>query len=157
MTKKMQFLLVLLVTVLFISPVKANALTIDNYESNFTNNIYILIDPDVAVNSRNNSTVQGAECETGILGDPSDENSVAWLLQHVLDFIKIVGPIIVIVLSSVEFAKVVIKNDDESMGKAKKRLITRLILVLLLFLIPQLVELLLDIFAFSSGGTCGIH
>ena len=127
MTKKMQFLLVLLMTILFLSPVKTNALSIDNYDSNFNNNIYILIDPDVAINNRNNNynSAQEAECKTGILGNPEDENSVAWLLQHILDFIKIVGPIIVIILSSVEFAKVIIKNDDESMGKAKKRLITR--------------------------------
>lgn len=100
---------------------------------------------------------QDCDGEDGSLfGNPNDENSVAWLLQHILDFIKIAGPILVVVLSSIDFTKVIIKSDDDAMAKAQKKLGVRLILAILLFLVPVLVEAILDIFAFSSG-TCGLH
>ena len=85
------------------------------------------------------------------LGDPSDEDSVGWLLQTLLDYIKIIGPILVVVLSSADFIVIIVKGDDESMAKATKKLITRLILAALLFFIPTLVEVLLNIFGFSSN------
>ena len=85
------------------------------------------------------------------LGNPSDNESVAWLLQTLLDYIKIIGPILVVVLSSADFIVIIVKGDDESMAKATKKLITRLILAALLFFIPTLVEVLLNIFGFSSN------
>ena len=99
---------------------------------------------------------QGCSGDNSILGNVNDPNSVAWLLQKVLDFLKVLGPILVVVLSSVEFAKVIIKSDDEAMVKAQKMLITRLILAASLFLIPQLVEAVLSWFNFTSDTLCGI-
>ena len=93
----------------------------------------------------------------GALGNPSDENSVAWLLQQILNFIKGVGPLLVVVLSSIDFAKVIIKSDDDSMAKAQKKLGMRLILAASLFFIPTLVQVLLDVFGLTSDPTCGIR
>ncbi len=93
----------------------------------------------------------------GVLGNPSDENSVAWLLQQILNFIKVVGPLLVVVLSSIDFAKVIVKSDDEAMAKAQKKLGMRLILAASLFFIPTLVQVLLDVFGFISDPTCGIR
>ena len=90
------------------------------------------------------------------LVNPNDENSVAWLLQQILNYIRIIGPILVVVLSSVDFAVVIVKNDDDSLGKAKKKLINRLLLVAALFLAPTLVSAILDIFGITGEGTCGI-
>ena len=93
----------------------------------------------------------------GALGNPSDENSVAWLLQQILNFIKVVGPLLVVVLSSIDFAKVIIKSDDDSMAKAQKKLGMRLILAASLFFIPTIVQVLLDVFGLTSDPTCGIR
>ena len=95
--------------------------------------------------------------DDSILGSVNDPNSVAWLLQQVLNYIKVLGPILVVVLSSVEFAKVIINSDDEAMGKAQKKLITRIILAACLFFIPTLVQAALDLFGFTSDATCGIE
>ena len=89
--------------------------------------------------------------------NPEDENSVAWLLQQIFNFVKIVGPILVVVLSSIDYAKVIIQSDDESMGKANKKLMWRLILAALLFFIPLLIQVFLQMFGFTSDPTCGIH
>lgn len=92
----------------------------------------------------------------GILGDPSDPDSVAWLLQKLLNYLRAIGPMIVIVMSGIEFTKVIISSDDDGMKKAQKKLITRLILVAALFFIPTIVIALLDLFGMSNDPTCGL-
>lgn len=98
----------------------------------------------------------GCSGKNSILGDPNDENSVAWLLQQILNYIKVLGPLLVIILSGMDFAKVIIRSDDESMAKAQKKLIIRLLLAASLFFIPNLVSVLLNIFGITSDPTCGI-
>ena len=92
-----------------------------------------------------------------ILGNPANPNSPAWLLKKLLDYLKILGPMIVLVMSSIDFIKALLASDDESMQKAYKKLMTRLVLALLLFFIPELVELLLEIFGFMSDPLCGLQ
>ena len=96
-------------------------------------------------------------CENTLLGSTADQKSVAWLIQEVLNILKIVGPILVAVLSGVEFVQVIAKGDDEAMGKAQKKLVTRLILMALLFLLPVIVEMLLKVFGLMTDSICGLN
>ena len=89
-------------------------------------------------------------------GDFTDENSVAWLLQQLLNYIKVLGPILVVVLSSIDFTLCIVNSDDDSMAKAKKKLGQRLILAALLFFVPTISMALLDIFGITADPTCGI-
>lgn len=158
MYKKMLVLLFIIISIFFVCP-KANAKVV--YNNNFSNNIYILEDENILedyneyANENNNNEM---ECTGGnsLLGDPDDPNSVAWLLQHFLDYIKIIGPVLVIILSSIDFASVIVKGDDDAMAKAKKKLTTRLILAGCLFFIPVFVTLLLDLFGITGNATCGL-
>lgn len=97
---------------------------------------------------------QSQSCSS-LLGDPGDSNSVAWLVQKVLNYIQVIGPLLVVVLSSIDFAKVIIKSDDEAMAKAQKKLITRLLLAVMLFFIPTLVTVILSTFGITAS--CGIE
>lgn len=118
-------------------------------------------DPDDGSNNGNvtlddlkedlNSYNQATDC-VGILGDPGNEETVAWLLQQILNYIKILGPILVVILSSMDFAKAIIASDDESMKKAEKKLMIRLVLAVALFLVPTLVSVMLSIFGYTSDG-----
>ena len=112
---------------------------------------------DVSQWNEGYNQTQNCTGDNSILGNVNDPNSVAWLLQQVLNYIKIIGPLLVVVLSSVEFAKVIINSDDEAMAKAQKKLITRIILAACLFFIPTLVQAALDLFGFTSDATCGIE
>lgn len=84
------------------------------------------------------------------LGNVNCECSTAWLLQKVLNYIRIIAPTLVIVLSSIDFTKAVITSDEEDMKKVQKKLITRLVLCVVLFFIPSLIELLLNVFGIIS-------
>ena len=100
---------------------------------------------------------QNCTGKDSILGDPNDEDSVAWLLDKILTYVTIIGMVIVVVLSSIDFLKVIAKSDDEEMAKATKRLIIRLLLAALLFFVPTITNAMLDIFGLTSESTCGIH
>lgn len=95
--------------------------------------------------------------EDSLLGNPADEDSVAWLLQQILNYLKILGPMIVVIMSSVDFGKAIIQSDDESMSKAQKKLIYRLLLAASLFFLPNLVSVLLNIFGITSDPLCGLE
>lgn len=98
---------------------------------------------------------QDQNCDS-LLGNPDDEDSVAWLVQKILNYVQVIGPLLVVILSSIDFAKVIIQSDDEAMAKATKKLTTRLILAASLFFLPVLVSVLLSTFGLTSDPTCGI-
>lgn len=103
--------------------------------------------------------VQIADCagQNAILGNVNDPDSVAWLLQKLLDYARVIGPFLVLILSSLDYLKAVFSSDDESIKKANQKLITRLVLVVALFLLPMLVSFLLNILGFTSHEVCGLQ
>ena len=152
MQKKLVIILFMFISIFFICPIESNALSFDSV----SNNIYLLEDEENIYLLEDYNNEQECSGENSLLGNPEDPDSVAWLLQQILNYIKIIGPILVVVLSSIDFAGVVVKGDDEAMAKAKKKLITRLILAACLFFIPVITEALLDIFGITSSATCGL-
>lgn len=157
---KKSILTIILVITLLIVPIKANALEINIKTGDLfqvaTKNKTTKTD-DVEFNTENYNQISDCSGEGSLLGNVNDEDTVAWLLQEIFNYIKILGPLLVVVLSSVEFAKVIIQSDDEAMAKAQKKLITRIILAACLFFIPTLVSAVLDLFGITSNATCGLE
>ena len=83
--------------------------------------------------------------------DINDVGSVGWLLNTILNYIKIIGPILVVLLSSIDFIKAVVGTDEKAMKEAQSKLIIRLVAAVCLFLVPTLVQLLLS---FINATTC---
>lgn len=115
------------------------------------------IDNHTLIAAKKSNNVQydpDLKCE-GLLGDPvNDPDSVAWFLVKILNYLKLLGPLMVLVLSSLDFAKAILTSDDESMKKAQSNLITRLLLAAALFVLPVLIEVLLDVFGFTPSDFC---
>lgn len=155
MKKSLITIVLILSTIFVFTPINTKALS---FNDAVTSNIYLLDDTTGDIEDWLDDTNQEQDCEgsSSLLGDPNDESSVAWLLQQILNFIKILGPILVVVLSSIDFIQVIVKSDDEAMAKAQKKLVKRLVLAALLFVIPTLVEVILDVFGFTGDPTCGI-
>ena len=144
MKKAIITILLIITCVMFVSPV--NTMALEN------NNINIV--ENTSSNALTN-TINIASGET-ILGDPTDEDSVAWLVYLVLNIIKIAGPILVILLSSVDFILVIVKSDNDAFAKAQKKLITRLVLAILLFLVPVVVQVILEVFGITGSTIPGL-
>ena len=82
-----------------------------------------------------------------------EEGSVGWMLNTILNYIKVLGPILVVLLSAIDFIKAVVGFDEKAMKEAQNKLIIRLVAALGLFLVPTLVQLLLS---FINVTTCGL-
>lgn len=80
-----------------------------------------------------------------------EEGHFGWILNTILNYIKIIGPILVVLLSSIDFIKAVVGFDEKAMKEAQNKLIIRLVAALGLFLVPTLVQLLLS---FINVTTC---
>lgn len=137
MNKKRLIVIIVFLFAILLIPIKTYAF---DYSSFISKNVFIL-----------------DKCSDALLGCVNEEDSVAWLLQKILNYVKIIGPIIVIVLSTIDFVKVVVTGDDKEMGKAQNKLFMRLILCLLLFFIPTLVSFLLNMFGITADPTAGLH
>ena len=64
-------------------------------------------------------------------------------LNNVLNFIKIVIPLLVIGLSTYDFIKAIANKDDKDIKKAFTKLSKRLIYAVIFFFLPILIELFL--------------
>ncbi len=99
----------------------------------------------------------------GILGRIDDDGSnntsgvpsVAYVLQKTLNFIKFLGPILVIAMTIFDLVKVVTSNDKEALNKLGKTTSKRLIYAVALFVFPSILNFML--LWISVHGTCELH
>lgn len=99
--------------------------------------------------------IKGSDnCKSTILGSTEDENSVAWLLQKILNYLRVLGPMIILVMSAIDFTKAIVTGDDDTMQKCYKKLVKRLVLAILLFFVPTLVTVILELFGFIGDPIC---
>ena len=117
-------------------------------------------------NDNSKSENVSSDCES-IFGDIKDDGknydpnnnglpSVAYVLQKIFDFMKVLGPLLVLVLSIMDLVKVVASSDKDSLNKFLKTTSKRLIYAVLLFVVPTILNLVLS-WVTTSNGTCGIH
>ena len=95
-------------------------------------------------------------------GEISDESDCSGLFGDVitndintaLKYIKYLGPILIIVLSILDFIKAVASGENDAFNNAWKRLLTRLIVAILLFFVVDLVKLIFNIFDITVPDNC---
>lgn len=156
--KKIFLLTILVIATLFIFvPVNTNALSISDYVYYGVNTPPITNISDVSDLNDDYNNDMNCTGNDSLLGDPNDDSSVAWLLDKILTYSTLIGMVLVVVLSSVDFLKVIVNSSDDDMAKAIKKLGIRLICAILLFFVPTLTNALLDLFGLTSESTCGIQ
>ena len=70
--------------------------------------------------------------------------------------IKYVAIIILLVLSAMDFLSATASKDEDSLKKAVNKFIIRLILCVVIFLLPTLLQFILQII-FDNASMCGIN
>lgn len=125
--------------------------TNDYCESNVYSDDGVVDNPDPGDNNGNSGNTHG----DGIInwGDPADVSCDGIIGEELLDFInkifrwiRILAPIVVILLSSVEFAGALLQDDRDALKKASSKFIKRLIIAVALFLVPLVLEFILNAF-----------
>ncbi len=72
-------------------------------------------------------------------------------LNNLFNVLKIVIPLLVIGLSMYDFIKAITAKDDKDIKKAFQKLIKRFVYAVLLFFLPVLINLLLDLIGTNSS------
>ena len=81
-------------------------------------------------------------------------NLIKWI-KNILKWIKYILPVLVIILGIIDFIRAIASGSDDEMKKAQGRFIKRLIAAALLFIIPALIEFILNVFNIEST-FCGL-
>ena len=90
-----------------------------------------------------------------ILGSKNDSGSVMYILSEVYNIARIIAVIMVIVLSMMDFTKVIASSDSGITKKTFNNFTKRLVILMALFLIPSFIKLIFD-FVFGNGTMCSI-
>jgi len=98
--------------------------------------------------------VEEKNCES-LLGHPETPNSPAYFLAFVFRVMKYIGIIILIALSIADFFNAITSQDEKALNKAFEKMLKRAILCAILFVLPTLVEFVLQLVN-ENTTTCGI-
>ncbi|MCM1370359.1 MAG: pilin [Clostridium sp.] len=98
----------------------------------------------------NQSTENNANTETNFSGKLIDDKTQE-IIDWALNLIRIVGIILMIVLGMLDFIKATAAGNEEQVSKAKSSFVKRLIACVILFILPFIVNLLIDIVNDANG------
>lgn len=83
-------------------------------------------------------------CET-LFGDFNDPTTFGGFLQKLFNYVKLIAPLLVIIFGSLDFGKAVLSSDQDALKKAQGNFIKRCIAAVILFFLPTLIMLILDL------------
>lgn len=89
------------------------------------------------------------DCESG-----STLVNVIAIVRLVMNIICIAVPIIMILMGTIDLFKAVTAGKDDDIKKKQKALITRIIAGVLVFLVPTIVSVLMNLIGVSKWRTC---
>lgn len=144
----------ILLTVLL--PIDINAKTIDISDGSFIQTSEVIHSFAKNNSSKETKNTKIASCtgDDSLLGDVSNEDSVAWLLQKLFNYIKVLGPSLTIILSSIDYIKAIVSSDEKQMHKVNSNFVKRMIAAVMLFFIPTIIGVLFNIVGITTD--CGI-
>ena len=77
--------------------------------------------------------------------DNGDVLSVLYIIKIILTLIRVVVPILLLLSLTIEYMKASHSGDSDALAKANKMVVTRIIAAILVFFIPNFVNLIVDI------------
>lgn len=96
---------------------------------------YVNAAKDVKIETNN------MKCEDLIRTD----SDLAKIIDKYVTYIRIIVPILIVVLGTIDFAKAMFSGDEGNMKKAQKRFLIRLGVGALVFFVPTFVSVILNI------------
>lgn len=80
-----------------------------------------------------------------IFGSKTDPSSISYMVNEALKYIRIIVPILIILLGTLDFAKAVLAGKADEMKKAQSTFVKRLIAGVAVFFVPILVNIIMDL------------
>jgi len=113
-------------------------------------NTITLTEPDPSENG--SYPIGETDEDTGLDPDPGDEDDdeievtddeTLKIVKRIYDIIKILIPVLIIILSTVDFLKVIMYDDEKNYKSAFDKLVKRLVVGVVFFLLPILVSFII--------------
>ncbi len=95
-------------------------------------------------------------CDTLFYDADGNETTLKLFFDDLFFLIRIVTPVLVIILTTIDYMKAIASSNADATKKANERTIKRLVVGLLIFFLPLLLEILFELFGLYNIGTCGI-
>lgn len=80
-----------------------------------------------------------------LFGDKNNPDSISYMINQALQYVRIIVPILIILLGTIDFAKAVIAGKEDNMKKAQSTFVKRLVAGVAVFFIPLLVNIIMDL------------
>jgi len=96
------------------------------------------------------------QCNALFLKKNGELNELGEFVADAFLLIKIAAPILVIVLSTIDYLKAIMNSNSDEIKKANQRTIKRLIIGLIIFFLPFLLDLLFHLFGLYDISKCNI-
>lgn len=117
-------------------------------------NVILLIGSNnVLANTQNTNNIVLLANEAEVKCDSLFSDEIKADLENILKIMRIAAPLVVILFTTFEFISAMVSNDKEALNKAASKLVKRLVLVVLLFFLPMILNLLLS-FIDAKYSTC---
>lgn len=91
-------------------------------------------------------TIASIEKENIVEGSCNVSDRIIKWLANIVKWVKYIAPVLVIILGILDFIKAFASGNDDEMKKVKVRFVKRLIAAALLFIVPFIIEFVLDVF-----------
>lgn len=123
-----------------------------------TNINYSELSKFTTVENTNIVNILEIDCE-GLFGDENDPESLRYLINEILVNGRIIVPVLVIGLGTLDFAKAVIAGKEDEMKKAQSTFIKRVIIGVAFFFTPLFIDIIMwlaDMVWEGMYSTCGL-
>lgn len=130
----------------------------ENYHETQRNEIININQIRFNYNQNNLINILDVDCY-GIFGSKNDPDSLRNLIDEILQYPRIIVPILVIVLGIVDLAKAVIASKEDEMKKAQQTFVKRIIIGIAFFFVPVFIDIIMwlaDIVWNGMYPTCGL-
>lgn len=98
-----------------------------------------------------------AECDL-LFGDPSNPESIAYLINEILSYVRVIVPVLAIVLGSIDLFKALVASNPDAMKKAQSTFVKRLIFAVAVFFVPAIISIIMWVIESGlNAKPCSFH
>lgn len=109
-------------------------------------------DPNFGVQNIDSAEI---DCSS-IFGPEDNRNELYHALQDIFNLLKFAAPILLIVLSTIDYIKAITSHDAEGLKKANEKFVKRLAIGVAIFMLPFILDFIFEVFGVYDIQTCGI-
>jgi len=111
-------------------------LTAEEYDNIYADSVFN--NPEIGYGGR----TEELTCDS-IFGDKDDPDSIAYLINEILGYVRIIVPILIVILGTLDYTRAVMAGKEDEMRKAQRNFVRRVVIGVAVFFVPVLVNIIM--------------